>query len=458
MKVRNWILPGILVVALIAAAVWGYNQYSIKNEFETALNNSYQRLFYDLKAHVDNVQVSLSKVMLADSKEQNVILLSQIMQQAYMAEEKLGQMPVSHSEIAKTEKFLNQVADYCFAMSENSLEGKPPNQEQRQALTDLQQYTEYLTKELSELHGKIMEGSLSINAIRRKKKQELNKANENMLNTRLIQLEEKMTSYPELIYDGPFSDQVMNIKPKGLGDKKFSSDEAKKIAIEFLGQLGRKETSNGTMLEEGEQMDKTARIPSYTFSFDSKNTEVPPIYIGVSKTGGNVVWLENVRNVTNPKLSMEEAQKKAGEFLSKVGYDNMEPNYSLKYDGIGLFNFAYKQGDVTIYTDLIKVKVALDNGEIVGIDAAQYLKSHHKRDLPEPNITQEEAGGRIKTNFDIENVRLAVIPRSGVEEVFCYEFKGQYNGSDFIVYVDALTGQETKILKIIKDENGTLTF
>lgn len=458
MKIRKLILPGILVIALIATAVWGYDQYSIKNEFETTLNNSYQRLFYDLKAHVENVQVSLSKVLLADSKEQNVLLLSQIMQQAYMAEEKLGQMPVSHKDTAKIEKFLNQVADYCLAVSEASLEGKPPNTEQRQALTDLQQYTQHLTTELSELHSKIKDGSLNLGAIRRKEREQLEEANEDMLNTRLVQLEEKMTNYPELIYDGPFSDQVMNVKPRGLGDKKISSDEGQKIATEFLKQLDREETGNVTMMEEGEQMDKTARIPSYTFTFESNEEDGASIYMGISKAGGNVVWLENVRFVSDPKLSMEQAQKKAQEFLSKIGYENMEPNYNLKYDGIGLFNFAYKQDDVTIYSDLIKVKVALDSGEIMGIDAAQYLKAHHERDSLQPKITAEDARGRVKTNFDIESVRLAVIPKSGATEILCYEFKGKYNGGDFIVYVDASTGQETKILKIIKDENGTLTF
>lgn len=458
MKYKNLVLPVILAIALIGTAVWGYNQYAVKNEFETALNNSYQRLFYDLKNHVENVQVSLSKVLLADSRDQNVLLLSQVMQQASMAEEKLSQMPVSHFELAKTEKFLNQVAEYCFSVSEGCLEGKPPNQEQREALVNLEQYTQHLTKELSHLHNKIKDGSLSIGAITRKQQQELQDAEADMLNTRLVQLEEKMTDYPELIYDGPFSDQVMNIKPKGLGNRKVSADEARDIAVRFLKQLGTQEAITPSMMEEGQHMDKQAIIPSYTFVFESDENEQPSIYIGVSKTGGNVVWFENVRFVNNPKLSIEDAQKKAGEFLSKTGYKSMEPNYNVKYDGVGVFNFAYTQDDITIYTDLIKVKVALDNGEIVGMDAAQYLKAHHQRDLPEPKINADEARARIKTNFDIDSVRLAVIPRTGVEEILCYEFKGKYNGGDFIVYVDASTGREEKILKIIQDENGTLTF
>ncbi len=455
-KFKKIVVPSILVIALVAIGIWGGYQYKLKEEYEIVLNNSYQRLFYDLKAHVENVQVSLSKVLLAESKEQNVLLLTKIMQEAYSAEEKLGQMPVSHSDIAKTEKFLNQVADYSFAIAEDSLEGKPIDAKNREALVNLQNYTDYLSKELSELHKKIADKNFSFGAVKRKERRDLDKTNENMLNTRLIQLEEKMTETPELIYDGPFSDQVTNVKPKGLGDKTVSAEEAEKIAKEFMN--GNK-VAKISMFEEGEQMNKTARIPAYTFSITMQNGKnSPAIYISVSKTGGKVVWMTNTRAVTEKKLSVQQAQDKAQKFLEDKGYKSMEPNYSLKYDGTVLFNFALEQNGVTIYPDLIKVKIALDSGEVVGYDAAQFLKAHYKRDIPQPQISKEEARGRVKTNFDIENVRLAIIPKSSLEEQLCYEFKGKYQGSDFIVYVNALTGQETKILKIIKNENGTLTF
>lgn len=459
MKSKRWILPSIvavLVIALVVTGVWGYNQYRVKNRHEIALQNSYQRMFYSLKGHVENVQVNLSKALLADSKAQNVLLFSQIMQQAYSAEEKLSQLPISHKDTAKTEKFLNQVADYCYAIAQDSLEGKPINQENRNALMELQNYTNYLSKELSNVHKKLKEGIFKVGTLEKREKQQMEKANEDMLNANFVKLEEQMTKTPELIYDGPFSDKTLNVKPKGLGKKKISLEEAKKIALDFI----EKENAGKIVpLEEGKQMDETARIPAYTFSIQSKEGEDEAyIYIGVSKTGGKIVWMENTKPVSNKKVSMEQAQKKARKFLENKGYKNMEPNYSLRYDNIGVFNFAYQENDITIYPDLVKVKVALDDGEIIGIDATPYLKAHHDRDIPEPKITKEQARASVKTTFQIDSIRLAIIPKTGIKEVLCYEFKGKYRGSDFIVYVDALTGQETKILKIIKDENGTLTF
>lgn len=454
MENRRWFLPGILALSFIVVLVWGFAQYEKKNDYKKMLNNEYQRLFYDMKDNVENVQVNLSKALLAESKDLNVLLLSQTWQHALMAQEKLSQMPVSHNDLSKTEKFLNQVADYCYALLQNHLEGKTITSKQRHALFALQDNASYLADELSDLHNKIMKGQLNFNLVRRREDRELDKANENIMDARLTKFEEKITNnYPELIYDGPFSDQVLNVKPRGLGGKVVSSSEAQDIAKRFIGV---KKVRKITKFEEGKKSN-AANIEAYTFSISPENaSKERAIYISVSKKGGKVIWMMNPRPVDRKKLSVNDALKYAKKFLEEKGYKGMEPNYSLKFDGVVLFNFAYKDNGVTIYADNIKVKVALDNGEIVGFDAAAYLKSHYDRDLPKPKLTQEEARDRVKLDFDIESIRLALIPINGVKEVLCYEFKGKYKGSNFIVYINAETGKEEKILKVIRDENGIL--
>lgn len=42
---RRWILPTVLSGILVIALVWGYNQFNLRDEYETAMNNNYQRLF-----------------------------------------------------------------------------------------------------------------------------------------------------------------------------------------------------------------------------------------------------------------------------------------------------------------------------------------------------------------------------------------------------------------------------
>lgn len=447
---RFWIAPSILALALILSLAWGYREYTVRKDMEVTLENVYQRLFFDVKKHVENVQANLSKAMVANSSEQNVLLLSQIMNEAYFAQDKLAQLPVPQSDIAKTQKFLNQAADYSYYLIKTHLEGVPLTNEQRGQLANLQENSAAFNKELSELQSQLAKENFVIGSLTRSQTSKIKQANENVFQTTLVNIDKNMANVPRLIYDGPFSDEMINRKPVGLTGENVSREKAMNIAKEFFGANKVKKISS---FEEGKDSDAMA-IPSYNFSIQTSNSTA---YIGVSKKGGHVIWMRNSRAIGKEKLTIEQAQKKAIEFLESKGFKNMEPNYYQKYDGGVLFNFVLTEENVTIYPDLVKVKVALDNGEVIGFDASQYYSYHQDRDIPEPKLSLEEARNRLRDDFEVNSQRLAIIPK-GKQEILCYEFKGRYLNGEFIIYVNADTGREEDVLQLVIDENGTLTF
>ncbi|MBZ2175097.1 germination protein YpeB [Schnuerera sp. xch1] len=451
---RWWIAPSILGLALILSLAWAYSEYQTRQELGVALENHYQRLFFDVKKHVENVQVNLSKAMLSNSREQNVLLLSQIMNEAYFAQDKLAQMPITHANTANTEKFLNQAADYSYNLIQTHLDGQPLTNEQRASLANLKQNSAKFNEELANLQSELANQDFTIRSLVKEQTEEVEEGNKNIFQATLTSIEDNMAKTPELIYDGPFADQMIDREPLGLDDKDVSVEEAKKIAREFFGN---DRVEKVTSFEDGENVTEVV-IPSYTFSLKQNDTSRElSAYIGVSRKGGHVIWMNNPRPINEQEISIEEAQNRALSYLSEKGFDNMEPNYYQKYDGGVLINFVNKVENVTIYPDLIKVKVALDNGEIVGFDAAQYYLNNHERDIQQPQLSVDEAREKIRTDFEINSTRLAMIPK-GKDEVLCYEFKGDYRGEDFIVYINALNGKEEDVLQLIHNENGTLTF
>ena len=120
-------------------------------------------------------------------------------------------------------------------------------------------------------------------------------------------------------------------------------------------------------------------------------------------------------------------------------------------------NYAYQQNGVQMYADLIKVKVALDDGEILGIETSGYLNCHHERNIPTANITMEQAKSKLNPKLEITSEGLAMIPTEWNTEVFCYEFEGKVNDIEFLAYINAETGDEQDILIITNTPNGTLT-
>ena len=136
----------------------------------------------------------------------------------------------------------------------------------------------------------------------------------------------------------------------------------------------------------------------------------------------------------------------------------MEETYYLKQEGIVTINYAYKQDNVIMYPDLIKVKVALDNGEILGIETTGYLNNHTVRDISNVKITEDEAKKDLNQDLEITSSGMAMIPTEWETEILCYEFKGKVDDKEFLVYINAENGREEDILIITNTPNGTLTM
>ena len=161
--------------------------------------------------------------------------------------------------------------------------------------------------------------------------------------------------------------------------------------------------------------------------------------------------------MTEEKISEQDAVQMGKEYLASKGSPNMQETYYLKENGFITVNYAYKQGDVVIYPDLIKVKIALDNGEIIGLETTGYLNCHYERNIPTAQISMEEARENLSDKIEIKSEGLAIIPTEWNTEIFCYEFKGKVEDIDFIAYINAETGEEEDILIITNTPNGTLT-
>ncbi len=158
------------------------------------------------------------------------------------------------------------------------------------------------------------------------------------------------------------------------------------------------------------------------------------------------------------RLSKDTVFEHADRYLNLLGLDGMRATYYETNDGICTVNYAATNGEVTLYTDLVKVGVALDDGGIVFYDARGYINNHRERALEPPAITEEEALASVNPSLTILSSRVALIPTSGQNEVLTYEFLAQSEGGQkLLTYINAATGAEEQILLLIETPGGTLT-
>ncbi len=262
-------------------------------------------------------------------------------------------------------------------------------------------------------------------------------------------IEQEFPEVPSLIYDGPFSEHLTSVEPRMLGQTlKVDSERARKIAANFIGLPEARVSLTGK--SEGGTM------PCYYFSADADGGE---LMVEVSQQGGLVVNMLGTRRPESREIEAEEAVELAKGFLLRKGYENMAESYYMIQDNVLTANFAYMDGDVLCYSDLVKVSVALDNGAILGFEAKGYLTAHYDREIPEAAVSLEDARTLVSPELEILSEGLAIIPTAGQYESFCYEFKCAAEGDrHYIVYVNAVTGDQERILILLEDENGTLTL
>ena len=201
---------------------------------------------------------------------------------------------------------------------------------------------------------------------------------------------------------------------------------------------------------------ENADIPSYNFSL--KTEECDNINVSISKKGGYIIYMNGNREVNSEIISYEDAVKNGSKYLDEKGFKNMKETYYLKQEGMLTINYAYEQDGVIMYPDLIKVKVALDDGRILGIETTGYLNNHTVRDISKIKISKDEAKKTLNKELNIMSEGLAVIPTEWESEVLCYEFKGKIENQEFLVYINAENGKEEDILIITNTPNGTLTM
>ena len=180
------------------------------------------------------------------------------------------------------------------------------------------------------------------------------------------------------------------------------------------------------------------------------------LYAQISKAGGELIMFSYAGSCNAVHCDGDDATEKATEFLTSLGLKNMKPVWINLSNNVYTINFAYDINGVTVYPDLIKVRVCAETQMIIGMEARSYYTNHTDRVLSKPALTKAQAVKHVSSNIEVSTCRLALVPIGTASEKLCYEFSGEYDGSTYYVYIDALTGKQVEMFKVIESTEGTL--
>lgn len=447
----------LVVTLVVIIAILGLYTYKRERNFRQTAENEYNMAFFELVDYVQNVETYLAKSLISSTPEHGAETLTHVWREANLAQAYLAMLPIGSNELSNTSKFLNQVSDYSYSLSRKNINNESLTQDDLNNLKDLHNYSIELENTLNQLSADMNDGRIKWGELTNKGSSVFATQVSDISKDSFNNLEENFHEYAGLIYDGAFSEHLTSVDKKGLTGNNIDEEQAKKIAIQFIGEDKIKEIQSSGLSEN-------SNIPSFNFNVQLKNEndKNKTLTISITQKGGHVIFMNYNRNVNAQTITEEKANEIGKQFLSSRGFEKMKETYYLKQEGVLTINYAYHQSyentEITMYADLIKLKIALDNGEILGIETTGYLNSHYEREISEVKISKEQAKEKLNKDLDIKSEGFAMIPTEFQTEIFCWEFKGTVDDTEFLVYINVQTGKEEDILVIRNTPNGTLTM
>lgn len=408
------------------------------------VQDSYNRAMYDFVSDINNIENEMTKLKITSNDTYTMTTLASVFAKSNSAKANLDILPFSAGSISNVSKFLNQLSDFSYSLMRNILNGNE--------ISEYKENIDSLYIKISELSD-VVENIYTDLTASNIKWDELEKVGDEKIKESTAQEElssvnyigKTFTEYEGIIYDGAFSNHILTAKPEFLNGNILSSEDVKNLIEEQL---------KVDSIEFKSEQD--GKLPLYVFEvklsgFDTLKT------LYATKEDGEVYQMISDRKSTIENISIDEAEKKATEYINNLGIDNIVPTYYLKSENMVTISFAATQDDVIIYSDLFKVKVALDNGEIMTYEANGYIYNHKERNI-NASKTIDEAREVLYKDLTIENERLCIIPTDSKDEVLVYEFEGIIDENRFLVYVNANTLVEEKIYILLETEGGTLAM
>ncbi len=431
-----------LTVAVTVLGVSTVFYASKAKKYEFANEIVYQRSMNELCESLDNISVSLQKGIYCGTKEKLLGIGNELTRQAACAKMSLAQLTDENLVSEEIYKFLSQIGAYTLSLATGD-DKVQLSESDSESLAALLEYSKALSSSISQVVNSYGDGTVALQTKQSTLSLDTKELPES-LSSSLIDAEQSLTDYPTLIYDGPFADSILQRKGgeslEALGE--ITKQEAKQKAAELLG------TAPESLRQE---QDVDSKIPLYCFSKGD-------VSIGITKKGGRISYIINPALPAEEAISSKEAVSRAKKYLKSHGYDSMKETYYSIYDGVCTINFAYIDEGIIHYSDLIKVSVALDSGEITALDAGTYLVNHCKRDLYGVKVSEKDAIEKISPALSVTGTKDAVIPLETGKEAYCYEFHCKdKKGQEALVYIDKQTGEERDILLLLYADGGRLT-
>ena len=378
---------------------------------ELALTEGTKASVAESAAEVEQLTLALEKLLLTTAPRQQAKLLSQLTLGAERIQLGISALPDREGQRAAVLAYLSRLSRLCQTYLADLAEGDGFHAEASADLSAMLDGLRLLQTELAIASSETLHGADIASAL------------------------------PASEVTAPPSAQEL-ITYKALSSQEVGSGEAMEIAKAFVGA--------DKVLSVAHAPDTSGALPAYGVTVQTADVQ---LNLEITRRGGKVLLMAPETASFPMVKTPEECAASALAFLKSRGFAEMEVPYYQVYDGLCVLTCVYAQNGVLIWPDRVMAQVRMDTGEVVGLEARSYWKNHLPRKLQSPLLTEQEARASLSPGAAVESARQCLLPVGGQERL-CWQFTLAQGDGAYISYIDAMTGEELHLEKIMQLEFG----
>lgn len=359
---------------------------------------------------------ALKKSLYATDGSMCTKLCSEIYADALAAESAISVLPFDTVELEQTAAFINTAGDYAYMLC-RSAAAEGFSEEQAKTLHDMAKTAAMLAERLRQMQSGINNGDAVLDE-RQELLSNVEGSAAKKLSELLLECEGELPEAEPLSYDGRYTARA----PEERG----TLDEAQMLTLAAKA-LGVEERELKKEYEyEGEARRRCFSAGDRSVIVSTRGIEA----LGCSR----LVYDEGV--------SEEQARAAAEQYLAELGFEQLALYKTSRRGGLLDMVFVSREGDALCTDNAVSVTVALDNGEIFALNAAEYSAEKKEQEW---KLSAEQARKKLPEGVEEISCEKLVIRSEGRLDIPCYKFACVGEDGELGIYVDAQTGLQCRI-------------
>ncbi len=421
------------VACLALATVVTYGAFEM-NGMQAASENGYRSTLYEMVSVSEDMDNNLSKLRVSAGADEQRKLITDVLVDAALMESALERIPVDQATSTDISSFVNRTSRYASMLLSRLAAGEPLSANQLKTAAALYEINSKLYGELNELATHMEAGDFT----------DFVNGNSSEIGQRFGEMGKMMHEGSEEIFEAPFAGHGNVGENRLAALPEISSAEAKERVSNYL---------SAYRFTEVEYTGETTSPSMTCYNFTMRDENDVEYFAEITKNGGKLAFFDAYETCKDKNFDLETCDKLAREFLADLGIEDVEAVWLSDAGMVADITYTAVQNGVRAYPDLIRVRVCESKGRVMGVDARGYLLNNHARTY-EAELTEKEAESLLSAELEVTAVNRALIPVSG-HEALCYEFACKYGDDEYLVYIDAKSGEEVQMFRVVQSARGS---